>query len=169
MKLERNRMRTEPSSSAASRPSAGRWVLLACLGLAACQSAPLLAPVNLNAPGWSVRHGQAVWQPSRRAPEIAGELLVAQRPGETFVQFTKSPLTLVEAQTSPASWSLHFPPRQRSYSGTGAPPARTAWLQLGPVLTGQAPASGWQWQQKDARWQLENPARGESLEGVFLP
>src|SRR5213593_2130154 len=70
--------------------------LVSVLGCGACRTAPPLAPANLSEPGWRIREGQAVWRPKIEAPEIAGELLVATHPnGQTFLQFTKTPLPLV--------------------------------------------------------------------------
>src|SRR2546422_5254946 len=63
------------------------------LGCCACRTVPPLAPANLSEPGWTMREGQAVWRPKTEGPEIAGELLVAiHRTGETYLQFTKTPL-----------------------------------------------------------------------------
>ena len=45
--------------------------------LTGCQTVPTLPAVNLSEPGWSVRRGQAAWNPAKGETEIVGELLVA--------------------------------------------------------------------------------------------
>src|SRR5262245_41804452 len=73
--------------------------LLICL--TACRTIGVLPPVDLSEAGWTVRQGQALWQPRTGAPEIAGEILLATHPdGRQFVQFTKNPFPLVSVQTS---------------------------------------------------------------------
>src|ERR1043166_4713848 len=82
-------------------------LLVAC---GACRTVLPLPPANLSQPGWTVRQGQAIWRSARKAPEIAGELLLATRTdGEAFVQFTKTPFPLVIAQTSGSDWEIRFP------------------------------------------------------------
>src|SRR5881296_2669342 len=77
------------------------------LGCCACRTASLLSPANLSGPGWTIREGQAVWRPKTEAPEIAGELLVAtHRNGETFLQFTKTPLAFVVARITTNRWHI---------------------------------------------------------------
>src|SRR5438552_18881541 len=84
-----------------------------------CQTIPPLPPVDLSAPGWTVRQGQALWRPKKNAPEIAGELLVAQRDGQAFVQFTKTPFPFVIAQASTNGWQLELPTQNKRYGGHG--------------------------------------------------
>src|SRR5258708_3062502 len=60
----------------------GEWgvgLLLVLLGVVGCRTAAPLPVVNLKEPGWTVREGQAVWRRDRKAPEIAGDILVATR------------------------------------------------------------------------------------------
>ena len=88
-----------------------------------CHTVPPLPPVNLTEPGWTVLQGQAVWRTKKDAPEIAGELFVATNPdGRSFVQFTKTPLPFVVAQTTTNSWQIHFVPNDKTYSGRGKVP-----------------------------------------------
>src|SRR5436190_15911348 len=105
--------------------SATTWVVFFSIrfGLMACRTLPSLAPVDLKEPGWKVREGQAVWRMKRRAPEIAGEILLAvHRDGRSFVQFTKTPFPLMIAQSSPDRWQVQMPTENKSYSGRGNPP-----------------------------------------------
>lgn len=136
-----------------------------------CRTAAPLSPVNLNAPGWTVQQGQAVWRTKRDAPEIAGELIVAKNPdGSSFVQFTKTPLPFVVAQTTANAWQIHFVPENRTFSGRGKPPPRLAWLYLPRCLEGQPPPRSWHWQPLENNgWRLENWVTGESLEGFLNP
>ena len=147
------------------------WPLLLAVGLSACRTAPPLAQVNLAEPGWQVRQGQAVWQSNRRAPEIAGELLVATRQGgEAFVQFTKTPFPLVVARTTSNSWQIEFAAANKSYAGHGQPPARLVWFQLGHFLKHEPLAANYRGTNIDAqRWRIENKSTGEALEGYINP
>ncbi len=153
-------------------PEIGRWSLLfALLFLTACRTPQPLPPVNLSGPGWTVRQGQVLWRARTDAPELAGELVVATRADHSsFVQFTKSPLPFMVAQTTSNSWQIHSVPDDRTYSGRGKPPARVVWLQLPRCLAGLPPAKPWHWETLDNdRWHLYNPRTGESLEGYLSP
>jgi hypothetical protein len=139
--------------------------------LPACQTIAPLPPINTNDAGWSVREGQAIWKPKKTAPEIAGELLVATHPdGRSLVQFTKTPIPFVVAQTTTNSWQIHFVPNNKTYSGRGRPPSQLAWLHLARCLAGIAPPKFWHWKQlENGNWRLENHYTGESLEGYLSP
>jgi hypothetical protein len=133
-----------------------------------CLTAPPLPQANLSEPGWTVRQGQAVWTPRRKAPEIAGELLLATRTdGSAFVQFTKTPFPFAIAQTSPTGWQIEFPPQNRRFAAPGKPPARIVWFQLVNALVGKPIAKSWAWHNSETNWQLTNSSSGESLEGYF--
>jgi hypothetical protein len=134
-----------------------------------CHTAPL-PQVNLSEPGWKLHEGQAVWRRSKSAPELAGELqLATHADGRAWLQFTKTPIAFVVVQTAPTGWQVHFPPQNRTYSGTGLPPSRLAWLQLTRALAGASPASGWTFtRQPDQLWRLENQAGGW-IEGFLHP
>jgi len=141
--------------------------------LAGCRTVHPLPPANLSEPGWKVREGQAVWRSKKDAPELAGEILVATRHGPehaTFVQFTKSPLPFMVAQTTGNSWQIHSVPDNRTYTGRGKPPSRIMWLHLADCLAGRPPPKPWQWEaSNDDHWRLYNPLTGESLEGYLSP
>jgi hypothetical protein len=130
-----------------------------------------MAQVDLGAPGWSLREGQAVWHSAGSGPEIAGELqLATNNESRVWLQFIKPPLPMVVAQLSRANWRLDVALGNRSYCGSGKPPARIAWLQLGCAVLGDEVAAGWVWKTKpDGGWRLENGASGEWIEGYFLP
>lgn len=149
-----------------------RAVFLLLAGLAilvGCRTAPP-PPANFSEPGWKVRQGQAVWRGEHGASEIAGELLVATHTnGRVYVQFTKTPMTLVSAQSTGTRWFINFPPNGQ-WDGFGPPPSRVIWLHLAKFLDGSPPPSRWSWERKDDQsWRLENRATGESLEGFLTP
>jgi hypothetical protein len=141
------------------------------LGLAGCQTIPTLPAVNLGESGWNIRQGQAIWRNKKDAPEIAGELLVAVNPdGRSFVQFTKTPLPFVVAQTTSNSWQIHFVPVNKTYSAHGHAPAQLPWLHLTECLAGKPPPKKWRWEQPDAgSFRLQNPSTGEMIEGYLNP
>lgn len=155
----------------AGRRHGGHLLLLGLLQilLAGCSSLSRpLPPVDLSQPGWSVHQGQAVWTLPHHEREIAGEVLVATGPqGGSFVQFSKSPFTLVTGQTTRRHWQVEFPPQNKHYAGPGTPPKRLMWLYLGRVLAGQPPPDHWTWTNKTGNWDLENPGTGEKIEGFF--
>lgn len=147
------------------------FFLLFIICVAGCQMFPKLPPANLSEPGWTIHQGQAIWQSQKNAPEIAGELLVATNlDGRTFVQFTKTPLPFLAAQSTTNSWQIHSIPDDKTFSGRGKPPARALWLWLPRCLGGGAPPKSITWQRlENDRWRLENHRSGESLEGYLAP
>jgi len=145
-------------------------VLAPIFGLAACASVGRLPKVNLQEPGWTVRQGQAVWHLDHGTREIAGEVMVATGfNGRTFVQFSKSPVPLVIAQSDRDGWDIEFPPEHRHYAGRGEPPKRLIWFHFARVVSGEQAPHNWSWQSEAVQWRLENRATGESLEGYFNP
>ena len=121
-------------------------VLLFTALLAGCGTVQRFPPVNLSEKGWTSRHGQAVWHVNA-STEIAGDLMVATNTnGQAYLDFTKSPVTLVIAQSTSNAWQAEFVPQGRVYSGKGKPPARLLWLQLPNCLLGSLPPKPWSWQ-----------------------
>jgi hypothetical protein len=145
-------------------------IFVAALGLAAagCRNfGPPLPAVNLKEPGWTVREGQAVWR-RKGAPGLAGEVLVATRPdGRAFVQFSKTPFPIINAQSSAERWEAQFPAQNKHYSGPGKPPKHLIWLYLPRLLSGQPPPRHWTWSNSEGSWAITNGTTGESLEGFF--
>jgi len=168
-----------PSARNSKEPPKSRYanivrlltVLSIMIGFSACRTAASLPPVNLSEPGWTVRQGQAVWRQRQATPEVAGELLVAiHRDGRTLLQFIKTPIPFLTAQTTGDTWQIRFVARDRIYSGRGMPPSRLGWLQLARCLNGISPPRPWRWQKLDERrWRLENTKTGELLEGFLTP
>jgi hypothetical protein len=137
------------------------------LTLTGCQTARPLPAADLKQPGWKVQEGEAVWKRNRTAPELAGELMIASRSdGRVFVQFSKTPFPLVIAQKTTNTWEIQIPIQNRRFSGHGKAPKRVFWLFLPQLLDGQPPPKGWSWKRlPENRWNLSNPASGESVEG----
>jgi hypothetical protein len=143
------------------------WLVVLAAG---CQTSRPLPPADLSAPGWQIKHGQAVWRPLKNEPEIAGDLMLATRPGASFVQFTKTPFPLVTAQTAGGEWEIQLGPEGKTYSGKGAGPARLIWLRLDDVLfRGSSLPRGWSADISDEQWRFEHQSTGETLEGYFDP
>jgi len=143
-------------------------VLLAGSG---CQTAPQKILFTASGPGWTVQEGQVLWRPGHRFPELAGEIVMARhQDGCCGIQFTKTPLPLVLAQTTKTNWLIQFPPRQMSFTGLGAPPLRFVWLYLHAALAGQPLPKHLRFQRKpEGGWRLENERTGEALEGFLTP
>jgi hypothetical protein len=165
------------------------WLLPVSILFSGCRTLPEVPAVDLAEPGWTIHQGQALWRPSRTAPEIAGDLLLARNQnGRSLVQFTKTPFPILTGQTTPAGWRIEFLPQRRSYSGHGEPPARLIWLYLANCLLDHAaPPRNWvvERQNRDALspWELgksqadsaslqfrfRNESTGETLEGFLGP
>jgi hypothetical protein len=144
---------------------AGGFVFTGCL------TATSDSLFTVSGPDWHTRQGQAIWRPGRHYPELGGEVIVASHPdGRCAVQFIKTPIPLVLAQTSPTHWLIEFPPRHMSFSGKNNPPSRFLWLHLGAALAGEALPGKLRFSRKaDGGWKLENMKSGETLEGYLEP
>ena len=137
----------------------------------ACRVAPIVGPLDLQAPGWSIRQGQAVWIRQRGDEAVAGELLFATRTdGACFLHFAKPPFTLATASSDANGWSAEDPPAGRHFAGRGPPPGRFVWFALADALREQPVEGRWLFQPRgDADWCLTNAATGEGLEGYLKP
>jgi hypothetical protein len=139
---------------------------LVAVAVTGCRTIGPLPALDINQPGWTVRQGQAVWKSKAAAPEIAGELVLATKPdGSSFLQFTKTPLPFVVAQTTSNSWQLQFVPENRTFSARGKPPARLLWLQLPRCLLGQCDEKRFEFSMlKTGNRFLRDIKTGESIE-----
>jgi hypothetical protein len=145
--------------------------LLAILSLCpGCQTATQ-SLFTASGPGWHVQEGQALWRPGRELPEIGGDLVLASHAdGRCLIQFDKTLMTLVSAQTTRTHWLVRFPPRRLGFAGRHAPPTRFAWLYLPAALAGEPLPEPFCFQRKpDGGWRLENTRTGETLEGFLSP
>jgi hypothetical protein len=124
-----------------------------------------------SGPGWNVQVGQALWRPARGMPEIGGDLVFAHdQEGRHLLQFDKTPMSMVAAQTTSNRWLIQFPPRQMSLSGHGPGPSRFLWLYLPTALAGEKLPPALHFERKpDGGWRLENSHTGETLEGFLAP
>lgn len=143
-------------------------LLVAVVAAGGCRTpqAPLLAD-----PSWPVRHGQAVWQASAGAEEVAGELVFAGYPGSDgyVVEFSKPAVTLFRVVRNADAWELGVP-GEGAHGGRGEPPSMI-WFQLGDLLTGRRLREGWEGlvANDGARWWIRNLVTGERLEGYLAP
>lgn len=163
--------RPPPQSADAVGRRLRHWLLpLGCgLWLTGCTS-PSPAPAPTPAAAWQTQTGQAFWQARPHTPPLAGELVLAQRPdGDFFLQFSKPPLTLVEASRTGKRWRLVFPGTSREYRGRGAAGSRLLWLWLPAALDGAALPAHLHCQREADRWRLVNTRTGESLAGWLRP
>jgi len=149
----------------------GLSLLAGGLFSAGCRTAanePLFTAAGL---GWRVRQGQALWRPGRNYPELGGELVVATHPdGRCAVQFVKTPIPMVLAQTSSTHWLIQFPPRHIGFAGKNNPPPRFLWLHLRAALAGESLPGILHFSPKpDGGWKLENVKSGETVEGYLEP
>jgi hypothetical protein len=135
---------------------------------AGCATSRRLAPADLSAPGWTVQNGQAIWKSGNS--DLAGELIFARRSdGSTALQFIKTPLPLVTAQTRGDRWTITFVADNRTVSGRGAPPAQLLWLHLATALKRQTPPPPLAFATEADGWRLENKGTGESIAGFLNP
>jgi hypothetical protein len=121
--------------------------------------------------GWRVQQGQALWRPRSSFPELAGDLVLASHEdGRCFIQFAKTPMALVSAQTTRTNWLIQFPAGHMSFTGRRKPPTRFAWLYLHAALAGEQLPAALRFERKpDGGWRLENVRSGETLEGFLAP
>ena len=151
-----------------------RWaalgVFLACAG---CYTAPKAPLFTVSGPGWHVQEGQALWRPKRDFPELGGELVMARDDaGRCMIQFAKTPLPLVLAQTTQERWRIEFPPRRLRFGGAQPPPSQLAftWLYISSALSEQPIPDYFYFERKpNGGWRLENTRSGETVEGFLGP
>jgi len=135
--------------------------------LTGCATSRPLPPADLSAPGWAVQTGQAIWKSG--SSDLAGELIFAKRAdGSSALQFIKTPLPLVSAQTRETRWTITFVADNRTVSGRGVPPAQLLWLHLASALKGESPKAPLRFSQDtSANWKLENSETGEAISGFL--
>ncbi len=136
-----------------------------------CRTVAPLPPADFAVPGWTVRQGQAIWRAAKGATELAGDVLVAtHEDGRSVVQFSKTPLPFVVAQSTTNAWQVNVIPQDKMYSGRGEPPARVIWLHLVSSLRGARPRKPLVFQRTGEQdWKLENRATGEMISGFLAP
>lgn len=147
------------------------WGTLILLLTASCRTLPPLPAADLSEPGWTLQEGQALWRSQRDAPEIAGEIIYAARPGgRTLLQLNKGPLPFLTAQTSGESWQIEFVPQERRFRGKGTPTPRLLWIHLARALSGVSPPASLKFEQTERNgFTLENTKSGERITGFLGP
>ena len=124
--------------------------------------------VSVSGPEWHVQQGQALWTPRTGAPQFGGDLVVASNDGSSFVQFSKTPLTIVTAELTPKRWLLRFPKNGNAWDGRRPAPARTIWLYLADALAGKPLPKAFRFKQEpNGNWKMEDVKTGEILEGFL--
>lgn len=137
--------------------------------VAGCATAPPLQPVDLSAPDWEVRQGQAVWRPSQEAPELVGDILFATHPGGSLLRFSKT-LPIVNARLEGRRWEADFPPRNQRFAGSGKPPKKISWFHLINGLEGRELPENWIFTgSAEGSGVLVNSRTGERIEVHFQP
>jgi hypothetical protein len=146
-------------------------LLAVLVAASSCRTVQPLPPADLSSPGWHVLQGQAVWKPSRYQDEMTGDLLLATNAsGDYYVQLTKDPFQVVNAEVLNGEWQIQFEGGKYDWRGRGAPPPRFLWFQLPRAILGDRPAGDWRFENVSSNdWRLYNSWNGESLEGGFFP
>ena len=141
------------------------FVAVVLPSLTGCLASRPLPPADLSAPGWEIQTGQAVWKSG--GSDLAGEVIFAKRNGDSALQFIKTPLPLVSAQTHGKRWTITFVADNRTVSGKGTAPVQLLWLHLASALTGDPPRRPLKFSRDANGWALENAETGESISGFL--
>lgn len=138
--------------------------------LGGCQS-PVQSLFSTTGPNWHIQQGQALWRPKQGLPEFGGDLIVASDDaGRHLIQFDKTPMAIVSAQTTSNRWLIKFPQQNLSFGGYGPGSTRFGWLYLPEALDGKPLPKNFHFERKpDGGWRLENSHTGETLEGFLSP
>jgi hypothetical protein len=149
------------------------WLALLTIAMfsSGCRTTTGTSLFTTSGPGWHAQEGQVLWRPGRGLPELGGDLvMVSHEDGRCAIEFAKTPLSLVSAQTTRTNWLIQFPPQQMRFSGRGPGPTRFAWLYLHTALAGEQLPQPLRFERKpDGGWRLENTRSGETLEGFLAP
>ena len=145
-------------------------LLTSLLCLSGCQS-PVHSLFTATGPDWHVQQGQAVWRPKTGLPEFGGDLVLASdNAGRHLIQFDKTPMEILSAQTTSNRWLIQFPARKMSFSGFGPGSTLFSWLYLPAALDGKPLPKIFKFERKpDGGWRLENSRTGETVEGFLSP
>ena len=151
-----------------------RHLCLLLLASVLCWCGCRTAPQSLftaTGPDWRVQQGQALWRPQRGLPEFGGDLVLASDDaGRHLIQFDKTPVAILSAQTTSNRWLIQFPQRNMRFSGHGPGSTRFGWLYLPAALDGKTLPKNFHFERKpDGGWRLENSRTGETLEGFLSP
>ena len=144
------------------------WLALLAVTMfsSGCRTTTGASLFTTSGPGWHVQEGQALWRPGRGLPELGGDLVMASHEdGRCAIEFAKTPLSLVSAQTTRTNWLIQFPAGRMSFTGRRQPPTRFAWLYLHTALgrgirslrrcilsANQTEAGGWKTPAREKPW-----------------
>jgi hypothetical protein len=149
------------------------WLALLAIAMFAsgCRTITGTSLFTTTGTGWHVQQGQALWRPGRGMPELGGDLVMASdEDGRCAIEFAKTPMSLVSAQTTRTNWLIQFPAGQMVFTGHRQPPTRFGWLYLHAALGGEPLPQPLRFERKpDGGWRLENTRTGETLEGFLSP
>ena len=110
---------------------------------------------------------EAVWTPRLGAPELTGEVTIANHATEgRLVHFSKQGLPMVSARTVTNRWTLASPLKRGAYGGRGLPPRQVPWFLLIDSQEIQKVSKPWLVETTATGWQISNPITGEKLEVV---
>ena len=153
------------------RPVLWLALLASAMLSSGCRTTTGTSLFTTSGPGWRVQEGQALWRPGRGMPELAGDLVMASHEdGRCAIEFAKTPMSLVSAQTTGTNWLIQFPAAQMIFAGHRQPPVRFGWLYLHTALAGEPLPPPLHFERKpDGGWRLENTRSGETLEGFLAP
>jgi hypothetical protein len=122
---------------------------------------------DLAKPGWRIWNGQAVWQPRKSVPELAGEVMVAVNTnGFAVVQFSKA-IPFATARLDGRRWQIDFPAGNRLFSGHYPLPSHFALLQLPALAEGVPLSKRWNESGKLDGWKIVNAGASETLRGYL--
>jgi hypothetical protein len=144
-------------------------IALPVIWLVSCSRIVSLPEVDLDDPEWTIWEGQALWTPRSDLEALAGDLIVARKPGgDVLVSFSKSPFPIFAAQTTGNRWRIDFIDKGRSYYGFGRPPKKFVWFQLPDLLEGASPPKHWKVDETgEDEWTLVNRKTGETIRVVL--
>jgi hypothetical protein len=127
-----------------------------------------LAPFDVTEPGWQLREQPVVWRPHSSAPEIEGELLLAEhRDGRLLVQFGKQWVPLISAQITDEAWSVHSSLQGSTRQGSGLPPEDILWFQIDMLPPSPFEPDLWRvTPSMRGGWRLQHRTTGEYLESL---
>jgi hypothetical protein len=153
------------------RPVLWLALLTSAMFSSGCRTTTETSLFTTSGPDWHVQEGQALWRQGRGMPELAGDLVMAShKDGRCAIEFAKTPMSLVSAQTTRTNWLIQFPAAQMVFTGRWPPPTRFGWLYLHAALAGEPLPQSLRFERKpDGGWRLENTRSGETLEGFFSP
>lgn len=131
----------------------------------ACTSKLTPLQMDLEAPGWNIRTGQAVWNTKSNKKPVIGDIVLAQHEsGDAWINFSKSSLPVFSAQVSDNRWWIDMVVQNKQWSGRGKPPRRFAWFKvIDTVFKNQIPKDWSVVKPSAEEWLISNQRTDESI------